>query len=264
MKRRRRLRRPVRLAITVIVLFVLGGFLASLLRHHAEDPRPLEGSPSGNSTAADGDDPPDSVYRIVIDPGHGGKDPGSEGSSGRWEKDSNLSLAMKIYDLLRQDPAFAPRLTRSDDTFVELADRAEIAEHIGTRTCCCRSTTTRSRIRASAERKRTISMPTGCRSRMAIHQQVVAALGFPDRGVKEEQLKVLALSQMPAVLVEPGLSHESRRGIRHAERGRPGEGGASDRGRFEVLFAGFRNGCRYDDRRGLRAMNKRRCARTAY
>ncbi|NBD26284.1 N-acetylmuramoyl-L-alanine amidase family protein [Paenibacillus glycinis] len=203
MKRRRRLRRPVRLAITVILLFVIGGSLASLLRHHAEDPRPLEGGPSGSMTVADGDDPPDNVYRVVIDPGHGGKDPGSEGSSGQWEKDSNLSLAMKIYDLLKSDPAFAPRLTRSDDTFVELADRAAMANDWHADALLS--------IHDNAFEDPSVGgtetyykYASGMPLAMAIHQQVVAALGFPDRGVKEEQLKVLALSEMPAVLVEPG------------------------------------------------------------
>ena len=52
-------------------------------------------------------------FKIVVDPGHGGKDPGAEGRDGKIEKDYNLSLAMQVYELLRQEPLFEPKLTRS-------------------------------------------------------------------------------------------------------------------------------------------------------
>ncbi|MBM7563655.1 N-acetylmuramoyl-L-alanine amidase family protein [Paenibacillus sacheonensis] len=204
MKRRRRIKRSVRLAIAGILLIVLGSSLASFIRHQIDGTKPLAGSvQDGNKSAADGEDPPDNVYRIVIDPGHGGKDPGSEGSGGSREKDSNLSLALKVYDLLKKDPAFAPRMTRSDDTFVELSDRAGAANDWDADVLLS--------IHGNAFEDPSIGgtetyyrYDNGIPLAEAIHRKVVEAMGFPDRGVKEEHLKVLSLSNMPAVLIEPG------------------------------------------------------------
>ncbi|QHT61597.1 N-acetylmuramoyl-L-alanine amidase [Paenibacillus lycopersici] len=145
----------------------------------------------------------DKPYKIMIDPGHGGKDPGSEGSGGEWEKDSNLALAAKLYDLLKQDPAFEPRMTRTDDTFVELDDRAAMANDWHADVMIS--------IHGNAFEDKTVAgtetyyrFDDGLRLADIIHKQLVDALGFEDRGVKQESLKVLSLSTMPAVLIEPG------------------------------------------------------------
>ncbi|MCX7764169.1 MAG: N-acetylmuramoyl-L-alanine amidase [Bacteroidia bacterium] len=63
---------------------------------------------------------------VVIDPGHGGKDPGALGKAHK-EKDITLSVSLKLAELLRKDPLFRPLLTRETDVFVELNTRAEIA-----------------------------------------------------------------------------------------------------------------------------------------
>ncbi len=63
---------------------------------------------------------------VVIDPGHGGKDPGASGKAYK-EKDITLAVSLKLADLLKKDPLFQVQLTRSTDTFVELATRADIA-----------------------------------------------------------------------------------------------------------------------------------------
>lgn len=63
---------------------------------------------------------------VVIDPGHGGDDEGAIGRSGLMEKDVVLDIAKKLRTLLQQS-GFKVILTRDDDRFVSLADRAEIA-----------------------------------------------------------------------------------------------------------------------------------------
>ncbi len=67
-----------------------------------------------------------SIHRIVIDPGHGGKDPGAVGPHGIEEKAINLLLAQNLADVLR-DQDYEVLLTRTDDTFIPLAERARIA-----------------------------------------------------------------------------------------------------------------------------------------
>ena len=64
---------------------------------------------------------------IVIDAGHGGKDPGCIGRGGTKEKTVVLSVAKKLKNKLDAN-GFKTFLTRSNDTYLKLADRAEIAE----------------------------------------------------------------------------------------------------------------------------------------
>lgn len=64
---------------------------------------------------------------IVIDAGHGGKDPGCIGRGGTKEKTVVLAIAQKLRNSLRS-AGFGVYMTRSDDTYLKLAERAEIAE----------------------------------------------------------------------------------------------------------------------------------------
>ncbi len=64
---------------------------------------------------------------IVIDAGHGGKDPGCIGKGGTKEKTVVLSVAKKLKTQL-DSAGYKTFLTRSSDTFLKLADRAEFAE----------------------------------------------------------------------------------------------------------------------------------------
>lgn len=66
-------------------------------------------------------------YIIVIDAGHGGKDPGCIGKGGTQEKDVVLSVAKKLKAKL-DSAGFKTYLTRSDDRYLKLAERASIAE----------------------------------------------------------------------------------------------------------------------------------------
>lgn len=74
---------------------------------------------------------------IAIDPGHGGTDPGSEGS-GLWEYEMTWQVANELVDLLKQDGRYAPVLTiteeesqNSDMPRVEPAERAQRANDAG-------------------------------------------------------------------------------------------------------------------------------------
>ncbi|MFC2129924.1 N-acetylmuramoyl-L-alanine amidase [Bacteroidota bacterium] len=65
---------------------------------------------------------------IVLDPGHGGKDAGAVGVTGVYEKNITLQLAKKVKELLAKElPKTKVILTRSDDRFIELYKRGQIA-----------------------------------------------------------------------------------------------------------------------------------------
>src|SRR5687767_7152851 len=65
---------------------------------------------------------------VLIDPGHGGKDPGATGVSGSsQEKDLALAMARELADLLEQRGRVRVALTREDDKYLTLEQRAGIA-----------------------------------------------------------------------------------------------------------------------------------------
>ena len=67
------------------------------------------------------------VQTIVIDPGHGGRDPGAIGSQGTREKDIVLDVALRLRDQLMQSGQYMVLLTRDTDTFMSLADRVRFS-----------------------------------------------------------------------------------------------------------------------------------------
>ncbi len=64
---------------------------------------------------------------IVIDAGHGGRDPGAIGVGGHKEKDVNLSAAFALKDALTRTNRYDVALTRDHDEFIELEDRVDRA-----------------------------------------------------------------------------------------------------------------------------------------
>lgn len=72
---------------------------------------------------------------VVIDAGHGGRDPGSigRGADGQevFEKDIVLALALAVRDELLAEGGIRVALTRDDDRIIVLADRPQIARQLG-------------------------------------------------------------------------------------------------------------------------------------
>jgi len=95
--------------IQIIFTFILSIFVAS--NFHAQG--------NGNSVSA--------IKTVVIDPGHGGKDPGCLGTSTQ-EKIVCLAMGLKLGDMIKKKyPDIKVVYTRDSDVFVELDDRAKIA-----------------------------------------------------------------------------------------------------------------------------------------
>ncbi len=64
---------------------------------------------------------------IVIDPGHGGKDPGARGLRRTEEKDITLKVGLRLRELLSRRPGVRVLMTRDRDMFIDLEDRARFA-----------------------------------------------------------------------------------------------------------------------------------------
>lgn len=114
----RKLDRPV--VMEKGLLFVPVSFARNNLNYLAEAPA----YGRGPSTAAA---KPFTINTIVLDPGHGGKDPGAIGRKLRLkEKDLALAIAKRLESILREN-GIRVVMTRRDDTFISLRRRSEIA-----------------------------------------------------------------------------------------------------------------------------------------
>jgi N-acetylmuramoyl-L-alanine amidase len=68
---------------------------------------------------------------VMLDPGHGGKDPGAIGVSGTYEKHVSLATALDLKHLLEATGHYRVALTRARDVFIPLEDRVAIAQAHG-------------------------------------------------------------------------------------------------------------------------------------
>ncbi len=74
--------------------------------------------------------PYDGVRVVIIDPGHGGADPGALGAGGVREKDVALAIGLRLAQHLRDRPKLEVHMVRDDDTFVDVWERGRIATEL--------------------------------------------------------------------------------------------------------------------------------------
>ncbi|MBN2225605.1 MAG: N-acetylmuramoyl-L-alanine amidase [Deltaproteobacteria bacterium] len=73
----------------------------------------------------------EAIKVVVIDPGHGGKDPGAVGPTGYYEKTANLKIALYLKEYLEKDLGLTVIMTRTGDTFMDLKKRTAVANDKG-------------------------------------------------------------------------------------------------------------------------------------
>ena len=69
--------------------------------------------------------------RVIIDPGHGGHDPGATGRDGLREKDLVLDISRRVAKFLEAEDSYEVILTRNTDVFIPLEERTAIANSKG-------------------------------------------------------------------------------------------------------------------------------------
>ena len=142
-------------------------------------------------------------FRIAIDPGHGGRDPGAVVGD-IYEKDLNLNLSASLFKLCL-NRGLNPFLIRGGDYNLQLEERVNLAESAGVELFL--SVHHNGAASSEANGTGTIHYPG---SRMGvlyaeyIQQGMIDVLGSRNRGVKtSDRLYVLRRTSMPAVLIEP-------------------------------------------------------------
>ena len=140
--------------------------------------------------------------KVYLDAGHGGKDPGALGN-GLQEKDINLSVALKIGNILKNHGVNAG-YSRTTDVFVELQSRATMANNFGADVFVsihCNAFSD-----PSARGVETYSYPgsnSGRNLAKAIQDNIIISGAYTvDRGIKTANFAVLRLTKMPAALIE--------------------------------------------------------------
>ena len=178
------------------------------------------------------------ISTIVLDPGHGGKDPGNH-SGGRYEKTATLALAGELRDQLKS-AGFNVVLTRTKDKYVELAERPDLAnrqhadlfvslhfnatqtgknEVSGPETYCI-TPVGASSSNAQGEGANYGATPANLMEKKSlllayqVQKALVKNLGAEDRSVRRARFAVLRDAEMPAILVESGYMTHPAEGQR--------------------------------------------------
>jgi N-acetylmuramoyl-L-alanine amidase len=152
-------------------------------------------------------------YRIVIDPGHGGKDDGATSVYGLREKRVNLAVALEVGRLLQQRGQNV-LMTRATDVYVALDDRARIANNFKANLFV--SIHSDSAENASADGFSIYVSRSASQQSRSLGANVEAAMRAAGRRrhgkdvVKNADFRVLVQTACPAILVELGFLSNRR------------------------------------------------------
>ncbi|MBU3902545.1 MAG: N-acetylmuramoyl-L-alanine amidase, partial [Candidatus Thermoplasmatota archaeon] len=140
-------------------------------------------------------------YKICVDPGHGGTDPGAIGPTGYEEADANLDIGLRLRDLLVSDGATV-YMTRTDDIYLTNRDRYTYANstdgeilvsiHFNGSTDHGLNYTQG----LYAKWKKDINLAS------TIHNQLYPSLEIPDGGLLQFASGVILKAEMPATIQE--------------------------------------------------------------
>ncbi|WP_017798578.1 N-acetylmuramoyl-L-alanine amidase [Oceanobacillus kimchii] len=142
-------------------------------------------------------------YNIIIDPGHGGKDPGAIGINNIQEKELVFSTSLKVVEQLQNHGATVIT-TRANDNFISLEDRVRISNSYNTHVFI--SIHYNAAINHSAN-----GITTYIRDNLdrdlgqSIQEAMISSVTLHDRGVRQADFKVLRDTEAPSALLELGF-----------------------------------------------------------
>ena len=148
---------------------------------------------------------PNGRFTVVLDPGHGGRDPGAVGINGLQEKQVVNDITPQVAAILRQQGVNVV-LTRQSDVEVDLAPRVQIAERANASIFVSIHANAISMSRPDVNGLETFySSDAGQRLANTVHSTVLRAMGMRDRRVRSARFYVIRRTSMPAILIETGF-----------------------------------------------------------
>ncbi|NEO25521.1 MAG: N-acetylmuramoyl-L-alanine amidase [Kamptonema sp. SIO4C4] len=142
---------------------------------------------------------------VVIDPGHGGKDPGAIGIGGLQEKNVVLPISLQVSRLLEQQ-GVRVMMTRDRDYFISLSGRTQMANRARANVFVSIHANAISMSRPDVNGVETYYYSSEGRVlAQTIHNSIMRSIRIGNRGVKQARFYVLRNSSMPASLVEVGF-----------------------------------------------------------
>lgn len=165
---------------------------------------PVPPPATGNFPSTTFPNAPRGRLRVIVDPGHGGPDPGAVGIGGLQEKGITLDISRKVAARLEQQGVQAI-LTREDDRDLDLEPRVAMAERMNATVFVSIHANSISLSRPDVNGLETYYYQSGDRLARAIHSSVLQNVNVRDRGVRSARFYVLRRTSMPAVLVEVGF-----------------------------------------------------------
>lgn len=148
---------------------------------------------------------PNGRFTVVIDPGHGGRDPGAVGIGGLQEKVVVNDIAPQVAAILREQGVNVV-MTRDSDYELDLAPRVQIAERANATVFVSIHANAISLSRPDVNGLETFyASDAGQRFANTVHATVLSAMGLRDRRVRSARFYVIRQTSMPAILVETGF-----------------------------------------------------------
>jgi N-acetylmuramoyl-L-alanine amidase len=142
----------------------------------------------------------------MVDPGHGGPDPGAIGIGGLQEKGIVMSISQQVASLLEQQGVQAV-LTRTGDSDLDLEPRVAMAERMNANLFVSIHANAISMSRPDINGLETYyySGPSSARLAQTIHNSILQGVDIQDRGIRTARFYVLRRTSMPSVLIEVGF-----------------------------------------------------------
>lgn len=149
---------------------------------------------------------------VVLDPGHGGSDPGTSGG-GLIEKNLNLTFALDTYNLLLNDPNIKVYITRETDVKPSLQERVNIANEIEADLFVSIHNNYIDKTTVNGTETFYFNSSADLRGKgfaQIVQTNIVQTFGMADRKAKPSEYFVVRNTKMPAVLIEVGFLSSSK------------------------------------------------------